>query len=348
LERRYSSAPGIEVDVRQAEAFGRWAARRLPPADVLQAWTGYSLESIPIARSRGMTVIACRASTHIEVQASLVEEEFERFGLRTKVVSPRMVERELREYEAASYIQVMSTFGLNSFLAKGIPRSKMLFVPTASADFAEVGIRERPAPPPGPLRVLCLGHVSLRKGTRYLLEAARSLGRDTVTVSIVGGLAEEGQAVLDRYATEGQYRGKVPRSQLRDVLAAHDVLVVPSIEDGGPVTIVEGMAAGLAVISTTNTAAPDVITDGVTGFLIPAGDSAVIAERLAMLAADRERVREVGQAAQRSFTQNRTWAHAVAEMSAQYAALLGKKTEPRPAAASPRDALGGDRRVAPS
>jgi glycosyltransferase involved in cell wall biosynthesis len=325
IVRRFSRRPPVEIDYETNVAFGRWASRQLPRADVLQAWTGYALEPMRVARSRGMVTVACRASAHITTQLDLVAAEAAEFGLTAPLAHPRMVERELREYEEAEYIQVNSTFVLNTFLAQGFSRDRLLLVPNTAVDVAEVRAAERPAASRGPLRVLCLGHVSLRKGTRYVLEAVQRLGRADVTLSIVGGLAAEGQAILDRYAQPGQYQGKVPRSQLREVFAAHDVLVVPSIEDGGPATVAEGMGAGLPVIATVNTIGPDLIEDGHTGYLVPAGDADAIAERIARLADDRARTVEMGAVAARTVARARTWGQTVADMSAQYEAVLATR-----------------------
>jgi glycosyltransferase involved in cell wall biosynthesis len=330
LVLKYSSRPPMEVHHDADVAFGRWAARHLPEADILQAWTGFALEPMRVARSRGMIAVALRASAHITTQRELVQREFDDFGVRSPVVLPAAEERELREYDEANYIQVISTFALSSFLAQGVDRERLLLVPNTIADVDEVRLDSRPPAPPGPLRVLCLGHVSLRKGTRYLLEAARRLGPGEVSISLVGGLAEEGQAILDRFARPGEYRGKVSRAGLRAVFAAHDVLVVPSIEDGGPATIPEAMAAGLPVIVTTNTFGPDLVEEGVTGLIVPPGDADAIADRLATLAANRNMARAMGEAAGRLMKRAQTVSHWVEQMSSRYAEVLaGRDAESR-------------------
>ncbi len=327
-ERRRGRIPDPEIDFRASSRFGRWAARNLPRCDVLQGWTGYTLESIPVAQARGTTVMATRASAHIRTQAELLEAEYGAFGFPAAPVSPRMIERECEEYERADYVQVFSTFALKSFLERGFARERMVLTPLG-VDMAEVApAGEGPAPRrdgEGPLRVLYLGQVGLRKGAHYLLDAAKRLGPEAVSVSLVGGLAPEGELLLRRHAAGDEWKGKVPRSELRRVFAEHDVLILPSVEDGFGAVVCEAMAAGLPVIATTSTGGPDVIDDGRTGVIIPPASVDAIAESLAAFADDRERCREMGRAAAEAMRTTRTWRQFVDDMVAQYGAARARR-----------------------
>jgi glycosyltransferase involved in cell wall biosynthesis len=72
-------------------------------------------------------------------------------------------------------------------------------------------------------------------------------------------------------------------------MAAHDVFVLPSLFEGFGLVLLEAMAMGLPVITTPNTAGPDLITDGEEGFLVPIRSAEAIAEQLELLRADRAR-----------------------------------------------------------
>jgi glycosyltransferase involved in cell wall biosynthesis len=79
--------------------------------------------------------------------------------------------------------------------------------------------------------------------------------------------------------------------------AAVDAVVLPSINEGTPVTAIEALAAGRPVVATRVGGVPDVVRDGEGGFLVAAGATGELAERLAELARDpdlRERMGRAG------------------------------------------------------
>ena len=84
----------------------------------------------------------------------------------------------------------------------------------------------------------------------------------------------------------------IPTCSHREVLAemaAHDVFVFPSLFEGFGLVLLEAMAMGLPIITTAHTAGPDLITDGVEGFIVPIRSSSGIAEKLELLRSDPDR-----------------------------------------------------------
>jgi len=77
---------------------------------------------------------------------------------------------------------------------------------------------------------------------------------------------------------------------------AIDVLVLPSINEGTPVSVIEALAAGRPAVATRVGGVPDVVRDGVDGFLVDPGDVDALAARLAELSADPERRAQMGAA----------------------------------------------------
>jgi len=81
--------------------------------------------------------------------------------------------------------------------------------------------------------------------------------------------------------------------------AAFDAMILPSINEGTPVSAIEALAAGRPVVATRVGGVPDVVREGEDGFLVEAGDVDALADRLARLAADpelRERLGAAGRA----------------------------------------------------
>jgi glycosyltransferase involved in cell wall biosynthesis len=325
MSRRLHRQHTEVVNYRYALKFARWASRRVPTADVVQAWTGYALEPMAAARRKGATTIAFRASAHIRTQVELLRDEFLSFGLQPPRGHDAIIDRECEEYESADFVNVISSFALRTFLERGFPRSRLILTPLA-ADVGEVAVEARRSVLAGPLRVLFLGNVSLQKGVHYLLEAAHSLGSTAITLSLVGGVSADGAVVLKRMARPGEWKGPVQRARLREVFREHDVLVLPSIQDGFGAVLCEAMAAGLPVIATANTGAPDVVRDGVDGLIVRARSSAALRDALELLVVNRERALEMGRSAAAAMAGRRTWDHFAADLIDQYGRARARPT----------------------
>src|SRR5581483_5965360 len=70
--------------------------------------------------------------------------------------------------------------------------------------------------------------------------------------------------------------------------SAFDAVVLPSANEGTPVSAIEALAGGRPVVATRVGGVPDVVRDGVDGFLVEPGDVDALADRLALLARDPE------------------------------------------------------------
>jgi glycosyltransferase involved in cell wall biosynthesis len=91
-----------------------------------------------------------------------------------------------------------------------------------------------------------------------------------------------------------------PRRDLGDLLGAMDVFVMPSLWEGLPLSLVLAMGASLPVVATAVAGIPEVVFDGRTGLLVPAGDAAALGAALGRVAADatlRERLGREARAA---------------------------------------------------
>jgi glycosyltransferase involved in cell wall biosynthesis len=78
--------------------------------------------------------------------------------------------------------------------------------------------------------------------------------------------------------------------------AAFDAMILPSGNEGTPVSAIEALAAGRPVVATRVGGVPDVVRDGQDGFLVDTGDVETLAERLAQLAHDPELRTSMGEA----------------------------------------------------
>ena len=86
------------------------------------------------------------------------------------------------------------------------------------------------------------------------------------------------------------------RADLRRIYADLDVVVLSSINEGSPVALIEAMASGRPVVATRVGGVADVVSDGVTGLLVPPGDEAILSDAVLSLLADDHRRAAMGRA----------------------------------------------------
>lgn len=151
-------------------------------------------------------------------------------------------------------------------------------------------------------RVLCVAGHRPYKGLPYLIEACRMLRAEGVAVDC--RLVGDGpmRAALERMNGDGAVSILGPRqeSEVERMMSEASLFVLPSIVDddgmmeGIPVALMEAMAAGRAVVSTTTAGIPELVEDGVSGILVPPRDARALARAMRSLLADPDRARIMG------------------------------------------------------
>jgi len=106
--------------------------------------------------------------------------------------------------------------------------------------------------------------------------------------------------------------------------AAFDTLILPSANEGTPVSAIESLAGGRPVVATAVGGVPDVVRDGVDGFLVAPGDVEAMADRLARLAADADLRRRMGEAGAESVRERYAVERLLDDMDRLYRHLLAE------------------------
>jgi glycosyltransferase involved in cell wall biosynthesis len=161
--------------------------------------------------------------------------------------------------------------------------------------------------PPDAKILLNVGRVSPQKG---LIDGIRALPAvlrafPDAHLLTVGATGDSGwvKTVLDA-AIELGVREHVhllgSRRDIGDLLRACDLFVFPSMFEGMGIALIEAMAMGCACIATATGPIPEIISDGVDGFLVPPQDTSRLASAICESLAHPERAREVGRAAAES------------------------------------------------
>ncbi|MBN1953808.1 MAG: glycosyltransferase family 4 protein [Anaerolineae bacterium] len=167
--------------------------------------------------------------------------------------------------------------------------------------------------------LLFVGFANPRKGLEYLAEALRMM-RTPVHLAVVGkwapGYRERLAAALGERGAALHAPGYVPDADLLLYYAAADLFVLPTLLEGFGIPLVEAMAAGLPVVTTTGGSAGEVAGEG--GLAVPPGDGAALAAALERVLNDpglAEQLARAGQSRARTlFDESRT----AAEIEAVY------------------------------
>jgi glycosyltransferase involved in cell wall biosynthesis len=137
--------------------------------------------------------------------------------------------------------------------------------------------------------IVYAGVLTPLKGVHHLLQAFACLRPDfpDAELAIIGrdenlhyarGLRVE----VERLGLDGRVRfvGEVPQADLAEWMAQGQVFVIPSLSEGLGRVVIEAMAAGTPVIGSHVGGIPEMVQDGITGFLVPPGDEEALAEKL--------------------------------------------------------------------
>ncbi len=132
-----------------------------------------------------------------------------------------------------------------------------------------------------PHSVVYVGRLITRKGVRYLLDALALLKKQglPLDLTVVGDGPERAalKAQALAFGIPVVFTGFVPPDQVPDYLAGKRVFVLPSIEEGRGLVLVEALRQGVPVVATLSGGVPDLLTEEDAGVLVPPGDAAALA-----------------------------------------------------------------------
>jgi glycosyltransferase involved in cell wall biosynthesis len=218
----------------------------------------------------------------------------------------------------------------------GVPPEKMVLIRNAirAESYAHAdpayGCMLRGLFPEPPRRVVgAAGRLSPEKGFENLVEAAAVVRRADPGVGFVlfgdGPLREELTRQVAARGLGGHFVFAGFRADLERYLPHLDVLALPSYTEGLPVIMLEACAAGLPVVASAVGGVPEVVEDGVTGYLVPPKDPARLAGRLLDVLRGEADRRAMGQRGRRRIQEHFTFE----AQSLQYQRLFERLTRRR-------------------
>jgi len=277
--------------------------------DLFHGWSGECVRTLRQAKSLGIPSLMEIPTWHrhkgkIKNPAkSRREREEEAAPLPGKLLNALRISRQqtLEEYNLATLLAVYSECAAKTFTDVGFPSEKLFYLPLATDTE-----RFTPGTQPPIFRAIFTGALIERKGVHTLLEAWHRLNLKDAELLLVGTVHEEIKPHLERYATDSvKVVGFAARPE--DHLRKSSLHVFPSTCEGSAKTTYDAAACGLAQISTRESG--DVVVNGETGIVIPAGDVDALADAIRYFHQNPDLLTTMGAAARRRMVENFTWDH---------------------------------------
>lgn len=221
----------------------------------------------------------CAASLNLEWELSLPQADFQRL---------------VRESASAVRYLVASSFTRLSLEEHGVSPDTIEVIPYG-VDL------ERFVPAPNKaygktLQLLFVGRINQRKGLSYLLEALGMLKGEDIHLTICGRVVDD-LHIFAGFAEQITIRPSVSAEELVAAYQAADLFVFPSVGEGFGQVLLEALACGLPILGTTNTAAPDLIEDGVQGFIVEPRRPDLLVRHISWALAHRDDLANMGKRA---------------------------------------------------
>jgi len=193
----------------------------------------------------------------------------------------------------ADFICCISHFARSQLLREGtIQHLDKLEVCRLGVDTRILNGSMRQVAPDARIEILCVGRLTPSKGQFILVRAVRELLNRSrnVHLRIVGDggdrIGLEQQVAALELSDNVTFEGPIPQDRMHEYYATSDLFVLPSFAEGVPVVLMEAMAMGVPVVSTTVAGIPELIRHERDGLLVAPSDVAGLTEAIERLISD--------------------------------------------------------------
>lgn len=209
------------------------------------------------------------------------------------IESKAVCDRIQKEIELSQYFLVGSSFVKKSLEYSGVASERIYLCPYGvdTSEFCRKEFKIRGESEP--IRFVFVGGTKQLKGLSYMLQAFQKVNHAKATFTIIG--ADNLDIKLkEKYATDVDFVGMILHDKMPEVLQNYDVMIFPSLGEGFSLSMVEALACGLPIISSTNTGVNDFIEDGENGFIVPVQDTNAIVDKMQWFINHREEIPRMG------------------------------------------------------
>lgn len=254
----------------------------------------------------------------------------ERLGQRDLELPDRLIFKHMTDHLIAIGPDLRQNFIRDGFPAEkitlirnGIDTDR--FRPTDKADCKQTRLGFAPETPV----IGCVSGMRPKKNLPLLVDAFRLVLASVPNAKLVFVGDGSERPTLEAHITQHDLWESVCLLGLRhdtpELLNAFDVLALSSVSEAAPLVVLEAGACGLPVVSTAVGEIPEMIKDGETGYLVPSGDAAALADRLIALLTQPDLRARMGSAARQHVIQHFSIGASVRAREALFVRLLHEK-----------------------
>ncbi len=307
----------------QDDGFDRWVSKVLQRCDFLHGIPGQCRESFRRAQQMGIRTVLNHATGPAAQVARMLQPEYDRLGLTASKdggFDADYLSRIEEEFGLADFHCCASSVVRDQLIAGGVD-GRLIWVVPYGADPAvwNPGPERKAKKADNVFRIMFAGQVSLRKGMHYLLSALEMAGKVPWQLDVYGPLLEETR--LDRQTYSGTvpvcYHGAISQSALAQAMRESDLLVLPSLEEGFGLVVVQALACGLPCVVSSIVGAKDLITEEQNGSIFAVKNIESILAAIRYWAGERRRV-----------SGNWGWAKPAAKLLALSQACVARTAKP--------------------
>jgi len=281
--------------------FDRMVARRhLNDADAVYGYEYACLATFQAQRARGGLCLYDMPICHHATTARWVGTEYKKFPelvtdyeRHRMKLAPERNQRKDAELALADRVIAASKFVRDSLVDAGVPREKIWQLPSGAPPVETCWRR----PDPNKFVFIMAGHLSLRKGTHYLLEAWRKLSPSKDVELWLFGNWQLPESMKRALPVNAIFTPTIPRHELYQRFDRANVFVFPTLAEGLALTPLQAMSRGLLVITTPNSGCETFIRNGDNGWLVPACDADALAGAMQSALDRRREIESMGREA---------------------------------------------------
>ena len=225
-----------------------------------------------VYKKAGIKIVGEAVNVHPVIQNELLQNEYQKYGCVYESGEKYSEKKIINEYNLCDYFLAPSIFIKNSLIAQGIDSTKIKVIPYGLNKPRGL-IKDNTVIKKGSkIKLLFVGQLTFRKGVIYLCEAFDLLKEDgyNCELTLVGKIDPFYHKIIYHYLKKDQviHISHIDNSEIEKVMIEHDLLVMPSIEDGFGIVVSEALSIHLPVIVTSNCGASEIVTNGEDGFIV--------------------------------------------------------------------------------